>query len=85
MYQRILVPIDGSSTSSRGLAEAIQLAKLTGGRLRLVHVVPGMQGGTEVEIARGLAEGERVVAFPDDRMRDGLPVQPLEQTASPQR
>lgn len=39
MYQRILVPIDGSSTSSRGLTEAIQLAKLTGGRLRLVHVI----------------------------------------------
>ncbi|MFS2101153.1 universal stress protein [Variovorax sp. Varisp85] len=39
MYQRILVPIDGSSTSSHGLAEAIKLAKLTGGRLRLAHVI----------------------------------------------
>ena len=39
MYQRILVPIDGSSTSNRGLAEAIQLAKLTGGQLRVAHVV----------------------------------------------
>lgn len=39
MYQRILVPIDGSSTSGRGLAEATRLAKLTGGRLRLVHVI----------------------------------------------
>ena len=39
MYQRILVPVDGSSTSGEGLAEAIGLARLTGGRLRLVHVI----------------------------------------------
>lgn len=39
MYQRILVPIDGSNTSNRGLTEAIALAKLTGGRIRVVHVV----------------------------------------------
>ncbi len=39
MYQRILVPVDGSSTSLRGLQEAIQLAKLTGARLRLMHVI----------------------------------------------
>jgi nucleotide-binding universal stress UspA family protein len=37
MYQRILVPIDGSATSQRGLEEAIDLAKLTQGRLRLYH------------------------------------------------
>ena len=39
MYQRILVPVDGSSTSSHGLAEAIRLAGLTHGRLRLMHVI----------------------------------------------
>ncbi|MES2227220.1 MAG: universal stress protein [Burkholderiaceae bacterium] len=39
MYQRILVPVDGSPPSNRGLAEAIEIAKLTGGRLRLVSVV----------------------------------------------
>jgi nucleotide-binding universal stress UspA family protein len=39
MYQRILVPVDGSPTSNAGLAEAIKLAKLTGARLRLLHVV----------------------------------------------
>jgi nucleotide-binding universal stress UspA family protein len=42
MYQRILVPVDGSPTSSAGLDEAIALAKLTGARLRLVHVVDEM-------------------------------------------
>lgn len=39
MYQRILVPIDGSETSTLGLAEAIRLAQLTGGRLRLLYVI----------------------------------------------
>lgn len=39
MSQRILVPLDGSSTSSRGQDEVIHLAKLTGRRLRLVHVI----------------------------------------------
>lgn len=29
MYQRILVPIDGSPVSNRGLDEAVRLAKLT--------------------------------------------------------
>ena len=38
MYQRILVPVDGSPTSKRGLEEAIGIAKLTHGRLRLFHV-----------------------------------------------
>jgi nucleotide-binding universal stress UspA family protein len=39
MYQRILVPVDGSATSRRGLDEAIRLAGLSHGRLRLLHVV----------------------------------------------
>jgi nucleotide-binding universal stress UspA family protein len=39
MYQRILVPVDGSPTSGRGLDEAVRLAQLTHGRLRLIHVV----------------------------------------------
>ncbi len=39
MYQRILVPIDGSPTSSKGLTEAIAVAKLTGGGIRLIHIV----------------------------------------------
>jgi nucleotide-binding universal stress UspA family protein len=39
MYDRILVPVDGSPTSTRGLQEAIRLAQLTKGRLRLMHVM----------------------------------------------
>lgn len=39
MYQKILVPVDGSPTSDRGLEEAIRLGVLTHGHLRLIHVV----------------------------------------------
>jgi len=39
MYQRILVAVDGSPTSLRGLDEAVKVARSSGGRLMLVHVV----------------------------------------------
>ena len=39
MYERILVPVDGSDASNRGLQEAIRLSKALGGELRLVHIV----------------------------------------------
>jgi len=39
MYQRILVPVDGSPAARRGLSEAIALAKDQGAKLRIVHVV----------------------------------------------
>jgi nucleotide-binding universal stress UspA family protein len=42
MYKRILVPVDGSPTSTRGLDEAIRLAKVTGAGIRLVHVLDQM-------------------------------------------
>lgn len=39
MYQNILVAVDGGATSLRGLDEGVRLAKATGGRVMLVHVV----------------------------------------------
>lgn len=74
MYQKILVPIDGSPTSSRGLQEAIKLAKLTGARLRLMHVIDsisfaaGMEGsmmvtGEMIDLMR--ESGEKLL----DKMR----------------
>lgn len=39
MYSKILVPIDGSETSTRGLNEAIKIAKSQGSQLLLVHIV----------------------------------------------
>ena len=38
-YRRILVPIDGSSTATRGLDEAIDLCRATGGSIRVLHVM----------------------------------------------
>jgi nucleotide-binding universal stress UspA family protein len=39
MYGKILVPVDGSETSTRGLNEAIRVAKIHGSQLRLMHIV----------------------------------------------
>jgi len=38
-YKRILVPVDGSPTSAKGLKEAIKLARESRAKLRLIHVV----------------------------------------------
>lgn len=42
MYKHILVPVDGSTTSMNGLEKAIRLAKASGARLRVLHVVDGI-------------------------------------------
>jgi nucleotide-binding universal stress UspA family protein len=39
MYRKILVPLDGSATSARGLEEATGLARVTGATLVLLHVI----------------------------------------------
>jgi nucleotide-binding universal stress UspA family protein len=39
MYKKILVPVDGSHTSTLGLQEAIRLARDSEAVLRLIHVV----------------------------------------------
>ena len=43
MHQRILVPVDGSSTSDRALQEAIKLIDTLPAQLRLVHVIDDLQ------------------------------------------
>jgi nucleotide-binding universal stress UspA family protein len=55
MYQRILVPIDGSATSKRGLEEAIRLAKLTQGQIRLFHVIDELSFGLAMDAYAGYA------------------------------
>jgi nucleotide-binding universal stress UspA family protein len=54
MYQRILVPVDGSPTSQRGLEEAIRLAKLTQGRILLLHVIDELSFTMAMDPAAGL-------------------------------
>lgn len=51
--------------------------RVDGGRARLTHVDPGMQGDGVSEIIAGLRQGDRVVAYPDDRLADGQRVRPL--------
>jgi nucleotide-binding universal stress UspA family protein len=53
MYQRILVPVDGSLTSSQGLAEAIKLAKLTGASLRVIHAANELTFASGYEMYSG--------------------------------
>lgn len=62
VYQRIMVAVDGSETSARGLAEAIGLAKDQQAKLAIVHVIDivvvfgaGQFPGTYVEATRRLA------------------------------
>ena len=44
MYKRILVAVDGSATSNKALAAAIEMASYSGGRsvIRLIHVLDEM-------------------------------------------
>ncbi len=55
MYQRILVPFDGSETSTLGLQEALKLAQLTGATLLLVYVVDELAYATGIEAATSYA------------------------------
>jgi nucleotide-binding universal stress UspA family protein len=58
MYKRILVPVDGSPTSERGLQEAIALATLTGGQLRLLHVVDELSAAMSMSAYGGAMSGD---------------------------
>lgn len=61
-YKRILVPIDGSETSTKALVAALQMARDSGGQVRLIHSVDELAyvsgfeySGNLVEIARDYA------------------------------
>ena len=85
MYERILVPVDGSPTSRRGLAEALAVAARLGSTVRLLHVVDdaavtataGVMAGNVGDLLALLAEGgEQILA---DARREaqasGVPVE----------
>ena len=71
-YSRILVAVDGSAASNKGLREAIRLARAERARLFVVHVVDEFQAfaaldgtvaGPMVDLVPWLREGgERVLA-----------------------
>ena len=70
MYQRIVVPVDGSDTATAALVAALQLARDGGGRVLLLHVVEelafvdgyDMYGGNSGELLKVMREaGDKVL------------------------
>lgn len=51
MYRKILVPLDGSATSARGLEEAVGLARTAKATLLLLHVVDAYPLAVEMATA----------------------------------
>jgi len=79
MFQRILVPLDGSARAERALPVAARIARATGGSLVLLQVVPSQNEYTiysvqptivtpeEVEVTRAhAADYLNAVALKDD-------------------
>jgi len=56
VYQRILVPIDGSATADRGLHEAINLAAELKAKLRVLHVLDNFPIEAEWASAKNFEE-----------------------------
>ena len=63
MYKQILCPVDGSDTSNRGMAEAVNLAKAIQAKVRFLYIVDtfhpmldGMEVGNMTEVIDGLRE-----------------------------
>ncbi|MCR6655150.1 MAG: hypothetical protein NVV63_04885 [Opitutus sp.] len=50
---------------------------LEGGRARLKTVKVGRSNGLQTEVLAGLNEGERVIVYPGDQVRDGVRVKPI--------
>jgi HlyD family secretion protein len=47
-----------------------------GGEAKLVPVKAGRSSGTEIQITDGLKEGDEVILYPGDRIKDGQRVKP---------
>lgn len=83
MYRRILVPVDGSPTSLKGLEEAIKLARVLGATIKLVHVVNAFMDSSfgpvlyyENVVMDLRATGERTLADASTHVRaGGVPVE----------
>jgi nucleotide-binding universal stress UspA family protein len=84
MYQRLLVAIDGTDTSSRACAEAIRLAADQKARLRVLHVISYAYVNAIVGVApsgelmrRMRSDGEELLRAAEKPARDaGLEVEP---------
>lgn len=74
MYQRILVPVDGSATSDLALDAAVRLARESGGRVRLVHVLADTAWMYGYDMYGGATAGlhETVRKTAEDLLRQGM-------------
>ena len=59
MYKRILVPVDGSETSNRALVAALQMARETDGRVRLLHALDELAYLSSFEYSGQVLEAAR--------------------------
>ncbi len=70
MYKQILVPVDGSETSLKALDSAISLAKESGGKIRVVHVLEQLAylsfdpyGSYSADVLKAVQEsGDKIVS-----------------------
>jgi nucleotide-binding universal stress UspA family protein len=78
VYQRILVPFDGSLTAAAGLDEALRLARCSGGCVRLIHVIDALAHTTGFESSAAYtsqvlpalrAQGQRILEQGAQRAR----------------
>jgi len=81
MFKRILVPVDGSETSNKALATALQLAREGNGSVRLVHSFDELVYLTGFEYSSNILDVAREYA--QKVLNDGLAgakaAQPLDQ------
>ena len=81
MYKRILVPVDGSATSTRALASALRMARESGGQVRMIHALDELAyvGGIEyagnvMQVAREQA-GKVLTAARAAALAEGVPAE----------
>jgi nucleotide-binding universal stress UspA family protein len=72
MYKRILVPVDGSETSNKALAAAVQLAREGDGGVRVIHVLDELAYLTGYEFSGDALEQAR--AYAQQCVDDGLAI-----------
>jgi nucleotide-binding universal stress UspA family protein len=86
MYDRILVPVDGSECSSRALEEAARLAKTLHAKVKLIHVVNELilDGSAMTAVGydaliTGLREGGKQILENAVRAAKGADIEPESQ------
>ncbi len=68
MYNKILVPLDGSDRATKALSHTVELAKKLGARMTLMHVVPCLPPYVNTAVDR---LGHAQQAIIDELMRNG--------------